>query len=99
MAMHTIEASAATIQHGLTTPQATPILTIGPGDTVILDAWAIWDNAAGPKLDVEQALAVRDLRAEGRGPHTSTGACRGQDGAERHPCSGAEGHLQADSRS
>ncbi len=74
MATHTIRGSAATIQRGLISPQATPILTIASGDTVILDTWAMWDNAGGPHLDLKHALSLRDrFRAEGRGPHSLTG--------------------------
>ncbi|MGY3697579.1 acetamidase/formamidase [Bradyrhizobium sp. USDA 3240] len=74
MATHTIHASAATIQRGLISPQAAPILTIASGDTVILDTWAMWDNAGNASLDLAGALALRDrFRTEGRGPHSLTG--------------------------
>lgn len=74
MVTHTIRASAATIQRGLISPQTAPILTIASGDTVILDTWAMWDNAGNASLDLTGALALRDrFRAEGRGPHSLTG--------------------------
>jgi Predicted acetamidase/formamidase len=41
---------------------------------VILDTWAMWDNAGGPSLTLAQAMALRErFRAEGRGPHSLTG--------------------------
>ena len=74
MAIHKIKASAATVQHGIISPSARPILSIASGDTVILDTWAMWDDAGGPGLQLEQALALRErFRGEGRGPHNLTG--------------------------
>ncbi len=74
MTTHTIRASATTIQRGVIAPQAAPVLTVASGDTVILDTWAMWDNAGGAGLDLAHALALRDrFRAEGRGPHSLTG--------------------------
>ncbi|WJR79944.1 acetamidase/formamidase family protein [Bradyrhizobium sp. NP1] len=74
MATHLIKASAATVQRGLIVSEARPVLTIASGDTVILDTWAMWDNAGGAGLTLDQALALRDrFRAEGRGPHSLTG--------------------------
>ena len=74
MATHHIKASPATIQRGIISPGATPILTIASGDTVIFDTWSMWDNAAGADLTLDKALALRDrFRAENRGPHMLTG--------------------------
>lgn len=74
MATHQIKASDATVQRGVISPQAKPILTIASGDTVVLDTWSMWDNAGGPELELAHALALRDrFRAEGRGPHSLTG--------------------------
>ncbi|MFT4118794.1 acetamidase/formamidase family protein [Bradyrhizobium sp.] len=74
MATHTINASLATIQRGLISPQAKPVLTIASGDTVVLDTWTMWDNAGDATLDIDRALALRDrIRSEGRGPHSLTG--------------------------
>jgi acetamidase/formamidase len=74
VAIHHIKASAATVQRGIISPQAVPILTIASGDTVIFDTWSMWDNSADADLTLEKALASRDrYRAEGRGPHMLTG--------------------------
>jgi acetamidase/formamidase len=74
MATHHIKASPATVQRGIISPLARPILTIASGDTVIFDTWSMWDNAAGRDLTLEKALALRDrFRAESRGPHMLTG--------------------------
>jgi len=74
MARHVIKASSTTVQRGIISSQAKPILTIASGDTVIFDTWSMWDNAGGPDLTLEKALALRDrFRAESRGPHGLTG--------------------------
>jgi acetamidase/formamidase len=74
MTTHTIKSSAATIQRGLISAQAAPILTVESGDTVIFDTWTMWDNQGDASLDLAGALALRDrCRAEGRGPHSLTG--------------------------
>jgi acetamidase/formamidase len=74
MATHHIKASPATVQRGIISPQAVPILTMASGDTVIFDTWSMWDNSAGSDLTLEKALALRDrFRAENRGPHMLTG--------------------------
>jgi acetamidase/formamidase len=74
MTTHVLKASPATVQNGIIDPRARPVRRIASGDTVILDTWTMWDNAAGPALALEDALALRDrCRAEGRGPHSLTG--------------------------
>jgi acetamidase/formamidase len=74
MTTHRIKASAETVQRGIISPQAAPILTIASGDTVIFDTWSMWDNSGGADLTLEKALALRDrFRAENRGPHMLTG--------------------------
>jgi acetamidase/formamidase len=74
MATHRIKASAATVQRGIISPQATSILAIASGDTVIFDTWSMWDNSGGADLTLKKALALRDrFRAENRGPHMLTG--------------------------
>jgi acetamidase/formamidase len=74
MTTHAIKAAAATVQSGIIDPHAAPICTIASGDTVVLDTWTMWDDAAGPDLDLAGALALRDrCRAERRGPHSLTG--------------------------
>jgi acetamidase/formamidase len=74
MATHRIKASAATIQRGIISALAVPVLTIASGDTVILDTWSMWDNSGGADLTLEKALSLRDrYRAENRGPHMLTG--------------------------
>ncbi len=74
MITHVLKASPATVQGGIIDPCAKPVHAVKSGDTVILDTWAMWDNAGGPELDLAQALALRDrFRAEGRGPHSLTG--------------------------
>jgi acetamidase/formamidase len=74
MATHRLKASLATVQRGIISPQAAPILTIASGDTVIFDTWSMWDNSAGGDLTLEKALSLRDrFRAENRGPHMLTG--------------------------
>lgn len=74
MTMHRLQAGPSTVQSGVIDPRAKPVLTVASGDTVTLDTWTMWDNAAGPSLDLAQALALRErARAEGRGPHSLTG--------------------------
>ncbi|MCO5132256.1 MAG: acetamidase/formamidase family protein [Xanthobacteraceae bacterium] len=74
MATHVLKASASTVQAGIIDPKAKPVHTVASGDTVILDTWAMWDNAGGASLDLEQAMTLRErFRAEGRGPHSLTG--------------------------
>jgi acetamidase/formamidase len=74
MTTHVVKACTATVQGGIIDPAAKPVWKVASGDTVILDTWAMWDNAGGPQLDLAQALALRDrFRAEGRGPHSLTG--------------------------
>jgi len=74
MTTHVLKACPETIQGGIIAPHAKPVRTIASGDTVILDTWAMWDNAGGPSLDLAQALALRNrFRTEGRGPHSLTG--------------------------
>ena len=53
MARHVIKASFTTVQRGIISSQAKPILTIASGDTVIFDTWSMWDNAGGPELTLE----------------------------------------------
>jgi hypothetical protein len=67
MTTHVLKASPATVQGGIIDPCARPVHAVQSGDTVILDTWAMWDNAGGPELDLARALALRDrFRAEGR---------------------------------
>jgi acetamidase/formamidase len=74
MTTHILKACASTVQDGIIDPGTKPVHSIASGDTVILDTWSMWGNAAGPELDLEQALALRERgRAEGRGPHSLTG--------------------------
>lgn len=74
MTTHVIKASAATVQSGIIDPHVPPICTIASGDRVLLDTWTMWDDAAGPDLDLAGALALRDqCRAHNRGPHSLTG--------------------------
>lgn len=74
MATHVLKACASTVQGGIIDPGAKTVHTVASGDTVILDTWAMWDNAGGPSLDLERAMALREkFRTEGRGPHSLTG--------------------------
>jgi acetamidase/formamidase len=74
MTTHLLKACPATVQGGIIDPHTKPVHSIASGDTVILDTWAMWDNAGGPDLDLDRALALRDrFRVEGRGPHSLTG--------------------------
>ena len=74
MATHQLRASAATVMRGVISPEAKPVLSIAPGDTVVLDTWTMWDNAVHESMRIDEALALRDrCRSEGRGPHTLTG--------------------------
>jgi acetamidase/formamidase len=74
MAVHVLKACAATVQGGIIDPKTKAVHTVASGDTVILDTWAMWDNAGGPSLALDQAMALRErFRAEGRGPHSLTG--------------------------
>lgn len=74
MAIHVVRADRETIQRGLIDPHARPLRNIASGDTVILNTWKMWGDQAGPKLDMAEALALRErYRAEGRGPHSLTG--------------------------
>jgi acetamidase/formamidase len=73
MTRHVIKASSTTVQRGIisSTGEADPDHRL---DTVIFDTWSMWDNAGGPDLTLEKALALRDrFRAENRGPHSLTG--------------------------
>ena len=74
MATHVLKACASTVQGGIIDPKAKSVHTVASGDTVILDTWAMWDNADAASLDLAQAMALRQrFRAEGRGPHSLTG--------------------------
>lgn len=74
MATHVLKACASTVQGGIIDPKAKPVHAVASGDTVILDTWAMWDNAGGASLDLAHAMALRErFRAEGRGPHSLTG--------------------------
>ena len=74
MATHVLKACASTVQGGIIDPKAKSVHTVASGDTVILDTWAMWDNAGGASLDLAHAMALRErFRAEGRGPHSLTG--------------------------
>lgn len=74
MTTHVLKACASTVQAGIIDPKAKPVHTVASGDTVILDTWAMWDNAGGASLDLEHAMTLRErFRAEGRGPHSLTG--------------------------
>lgn len=67
-----LPATPGTAQWGVYDSSRKPVLTINPGDTVIIETMAASDNQIVPGTTIEQLVKIQNA-VPGRGPHTLTG--------------------------
>ncbi len=67
-----LPATPATAQWGVFDSSLKPVLTINPGDTVVIETMAASDNQVVPGATIEQIMKIQNA-VPNRGPHTLTG--------------------------
>lgn len=67
-----LPATPATAQWGIFDSNLKPVLTINPGDTVVIETMAASDNQVVPGATIEQIMKIQNAVPD-RGPHTLTG--------------------------
>jgi acetamidase/formamidase len=67
-----LPATPATSQWGVFDSSQPPVLTIKPGDSVVIETMAASDNQVVPGTTIDQIVQIQNAVA-GRGPHTVTG--------------------------
>jgi acetamidase/formamidase len=73
VARHLLPATAETVRVGLIDRDHPPVLTIEPGDTVVLETWNHWADAVTPTTTLDDVMRYRTEVYPGRGPHSITG--------------------------
>lgn len=67
-----LPATPATTQWGVFDSSQPPVLTINPGDTVVMETMAASDNQVVPGTTIDQIIQMKNA-VPNRGPHTLTG--------------------------
>ena len=73
MARHTLAATPETVRVGLIDQAHPPVLSVVPGDEVILETWNHWADAVTPATTLDDVIRYRTEVYPGRGPHSVTG--------------------------
>lgn len=73
MAQHVLPASSETVRVGVIDQAHPPVLTVEPGDIVVLETWNHWADGVTPDTTLEDVIRFRNVDYPGRGPHSLTG--------------------------
>ncbi len=71
--VHRLPAGPDTVRVGVIDPAFPPVLTIDPGDEVVLSTWGHWGNRVTPDTAIDDFPRIRAHFPEALGPHSITG--------------------------
>lgn len=71
--VHHLPASHETVSVGVIDPARPPVLTLDPGDEVVLSTWGHWGNQVTPQTTMADFPGLRASFPHALGPHSITG--------------------------